>query len=70
MSSNAEIDVHVLLLPTTDPILWRECLQSLENEPVNIHTAEGVPGHIGKPGMVVFQKELPLMSAASIPMIW
>jgi hypothetical protein len=48
ISCEAKIDVHVLLLPTTDPILWRECLQSLENEPVNIHVAEGVPGHIGK----------------------
>ena len=47
-SCNSRIDVHVLLLPTTDSILWQECLDSLKDEPVNIHIVEGVPGHIGK----------------------
>lgn len=47
-SPQAKIDVHVLLLPATDRILWQECLESLQDEPINIHIAEGIPGHIGK----------------------
>lgn len=38
----------MLLLPATDTGLWRECLESLRDEPVNIHLADGIPGHIGK----------------------
>lgn len=47
-SHNTKIDVHVALLPTTDKVLWRECLESLKDEPINIHIVEGVPAHIGR----------------------
>lgn len=45
---NQLIDIHVLLLPTTHPAWWKECRESLEGEPVNLHLVEGVAGHIGK----------------------
>lgn len=43
-----KIDVHVLLLPTTDQNLWQECLETLQKEPINLHVVDGIEGHIGK----------------------
>ncbi len=43
-----KIDVHVLLLPGTDKKLWGECLETLKDEPVNLHILDGIQGHIGK----------------------
>lgn len=45
---NHAIDVHVLLLPKTNPVWWSECLNSLRDEPVNLHLVDGVVGHIGR----------------------
>lgn len=42
------IDVHVLLLPSTDRDLWMQCQQSLHDEPIALHLVEGVQGHIGE----------------------
>lgn len=42
------IDVHVLLLPDTNPVWWQECRETLRAEPVHLHLVEGIEGHIGK----------------------
>ena len=42
------VDVHILLLPETDQNLWQQCQQTLEAEPINLLTAEGIHGHIGR----------------------
>ncbi len=43
-----DIDVHVLLLPSTNQEWWQECQESMQGEPVNLHLVDGVEGHIGK----------------------
>ncbi|ABA89507.2 hypothetical protein Pcar_2268 [Syntrophotalea carbinolica DSM 2380] len=42
------IDVHVLLLPTTNPVWWSECRHSLRDGPVNLHLVDGVEGYMGR----------------------
>jgi len=41
------IDVHILTLPGEDKRLFDICLDSLKNEPVNIHICEGIVGCTG-----------------------
>lgn len=45
---NQLIDVHVLLLPTTNKEWWQQCQDSLREEPVNLHVVNGIVGHIGQ----------------------
>lgn len=50
------VDVHILVLHSTDRKLLDECLESLEDEPVNVHITDGIQGHIGKARCNGFQK--------------
>ncbi len=43
-----KVDVHVLLLSSTNQTYWQECLKSLEDEPIHLHITEGTDGHVGK----------------------
>lgn len=47
MSHASVVDTHLLYLPDTDKPLMKECLQSLEGEPIVLHQVEGIPGHVG-----------------------
>lgn len=38
----------MLHLPSTDQSMWKECNQSLIEEPINLHILDGVKGHVGK----------------------
>ncbi len=42
------VDVHVLLVPTTNKKWWQQCRDSLKDEPVNLHVVNGIVGHIGQ----------------------
>ena len=42
-----KVDTHVILMPNTQPDWWKECRNSLEQEPINLHIVQGVKGHIG-----------------------
>ncbi|APG25579.1 glycosyltransferase family protein [Syntrophotalea acetylenica] len=42
------IDVHVLLLPDSNPDWWQECRASMQGEPINLHLVDGMVGHIGR----------------------
>jgi hypothetical protein len=43
-----KVDTHILLMPDTNQTWWQECQKSLENEPINLHLVDGIPGHIGR----------------------
>ena len=49
------IDVHVLTLPERFGFLT-ECLQSLEDQSINIHVVGGIKGHIGKGRVLGYSK--------------
>lgn len=50
-----KVDTHVLLMPDTNRQWWEECQVSFRHEPINLHLAEGVPGHIGKARAKAYQ---------------
>ncbi len=42
------VDVHMLHMPSTNPVWLQLCLESLRDEPIQLHRLEGVEGHIGR----------------------
>jgi hypothetical protein len=41
------IDVHILTMPSDNPIWFDQCMESLKNEPVKVHVRDGVENDIG-----------------------
>lgn len=57
------VDTHVLLMPGTNPVWWKDCRQSLAEEPVRLHLIKGVKGHVGAGRIEGFrQGESPFVS--------
>lgn len=58
-----KIDVHILVLPSTDRRLLQLCIDSFVDEPVKLHVIDGIPGHVGKARVNGFQQgDLPYVS--------
>jgi len=45
---NTLVDVHMLRLSKTDPVLLEQCMASLRDEPIYLHHLDGEVGHIGR----------------------
>lgn len=51
-----KVDVHLLVLPSTDRKLLQMCIDSLAGEPITLHVVDGVPGHLGEARVKGFQQ--------------
>ena len=45
---SSKVDVHILTLPDQNQTWYKQCLQSLENQPINLYVVDGIVGKMGE----------------------